>query len=698
MQDYIEKGLREGYIRFVDETRKQIIYIYQDRPRNYTNPEEQVQAETFLRLIFDYNYPVERIRQFVPVKMGRDIKEADIIIYNDTECTQPLIIVECKRQDISEAEFIQAIEQGVSYCFATAKTVKYLWVTSGLKNSYFEVNKEKQDRRTIARIPRFGENEAPKYSYVKGGDINGKQTDLIEVSEDVLTRCFRKAHDILWEGGKRDESEAFDELDKLLFCKIWDERKLRKNGEPYDFQIFTEKDDIITNKTLYQRVIALYNEGKVLDPNVFAESIKISPEVLHSVVELLQGINLNKTDLDCKGRAFETFMGAFFRGKFGQFFTPRPIVKFIVDVLPITHTSKVLDTSCGSGGFLLYALDKVRKEANEYYQDGTSDHFRHWHDFAEKQLFGIELNEKISRTAKMNMILHDDGHTNVISADGLLPDVEQMKQNKGFKYGTFDFIITNPPFGSTVKRTERAYMKLFKVAHKRPNWLDIQQASTPRDNQSTEVLFIEQAYQYLKEGAFLAIVIPDGILTNSSLQYVREEIEEWFRIVAVVSLPQTAFSATGAAVKSSILFLRKWYKNEQEQIVSIKNDIELDLIQNYEYRESLKKWEEERKAEEKVVLGELKQEFNNKTISEIKKTDEYKSRISTIIENYTHKLGLLKNKLNGDYRLKKQKKLPNYSIFMAIAEDIGYDAAGKPTGNNELEIIGRELRKFITKL
>jgi type I restriction enzyme M protein len=151
-------------------------------------------------------------------------------------------------------------------------------------------------------------------------------------------------------------------------------------------------------------------------------------------------------------------MGSFFRGDFGQYFTPRPIVKFIVDTLPITNDSLVLDTSCGSGGFLLHALDKVRNQARDFYTEGTVDHYRYWHDFAQNNLYGIEINEQIARTAKMNMIIHDDGHTNVIAADGLLPiadikdadgnitqrGIYSRTDNKGFQFNRFDFIITNP--------------------------------------------------------------------------------------------------------------------------------------------------------------------------------------------------------------------------------------------------------------
>jgi type I restriction enzyme M protein len=209
----------------------------------------------------------------------------------------------------------------------------------------------------------------------------------------------------------------------------------------------------------------LYEEGRKKDSEVFKDSIRLSATKIRTVVSYLESVNLKDTDLDSKGRAFETFMGSFFRGDFGQYFTPRPIVKFIVDVLPITNDSLVLDTSCGSGGFLLHALEKVRRQAGEYYpaQIGPpegAEHHRHWHDFAQHNLYGIEINEQIARTAKMNMIIHDDGHTNVVAADGLVPadEIADRTKNLGFAYSRFDFIITNPPFGSTVRQTEKAYM------------------------------------------------------------------------------------------------------------------------------------------------------------------------------------------------------------------------------------------------
>ena len=352
MEDIIKRGVEKGLISF-NEDQSRITYAYVNKTRNYLDPEEQVEAESFLKLILVYNYPVHRIKLFEKVTMGSSKKEADIIVYEDDLCFNPSIIVECKKQDVSEAEFLQAIEQAASYAYALSGTVKYIWTTSGIKDSYLQIDKERQTRIQIPNIPLFGK-PVPKYTYVKGGRLRNEEAgndvvkqqffDLEQVSESELTNRFKKAHQSLWAGGELNPSDAFDELDKLIFCKIWDERKPRKNGEPYAFQIFdiekpknaSQKDidaieQQITNE-LAERILGLYEEGRNRDKEVFKDNIRLTPQRIRTVVSYLQGANLSKTDLDSKGKAFETFMGSYFRGDFGQYFTPRNIVKFIVDV------------------------------------------------------------------------------------------------------------------------------------------------------------------------------------------------------------------------------------------------------------------------------------------------------------------------------------------------------------------------------
>lgn len=727
----IEQGIEKGLIAF-DEEKKYITYLHQGKKRNFTNPEEEIQAESFLKLVLSYGYPVERIIQFKSVTMGASVKEVDIIVYNDDECTRPHIVVECKKQDVSELEFEQAINQAASYAYALSGTVKYLWVTSGILNDYFLIDKESDVKQTIPDIPRYGVSEVEKFKYAKGGrksdedpgedSIKQRFFELETIEEDELTKRFKQAHNSLWAGGELNPSEAFDELDKLIFCKIWDERKARKPGEPYHFQIFNEpipknaskeqkeKIELTISQELFKRIKDLYAEGKKKDPEVFKDDIRLNHFKVKTVVGYLESINLSATDLDSKGKAFETFMGSYFRGDFGQYFTPRTIVKFIVNTLPITNDSRVLDTSCGSGGFLLYALDKVRDQAKEFYPNQVGnpakgipegrDHWTYWHDFAEHNLYGIEINEQIARTAKMNMIIHDDGHTNVISSDGLLlDDVMQLRSgNKEFKYNSFDFIITNPPFGSSVKQTERAYLHQYNLGNKDVSWLDLKNTAVKgRANQSTEVLFIEQCWNFLRHGGYLAVVIPDGILTNSSLQYVRDRIEEWYRIVAVVSLPQTAFTNTGAGVKSSVLVLRKWSESKTQNYQRLKAELQSQIKDENRYKDRVEELEKEKKSIIKEHRGfENNSDFTDRRV--IEKTEAFQEWKREVSDEYSQKVADLKEELIDQYNARKSERLDDYSIFMALAEDIGYDATGKPTEINELDLIEKELIEFINRL
>lgn len=720
LNSIIQLGVDKGLIEFNEDFTK-IKYIFQNKERNYNNPEEKVQAETFCKLVLDYNYPEENIKQFVNITVGSNVKEADIVIYNDKEHTRPHIVVECKKPEVTEQEFKQAVNQAYSYSYALSGTIKYLWITSGIKDEYYRVDKESAVRESMTDIPIYGTTEIPNYKYGKNGGVNkagGKVFPLQKVEESELTSKFKQAHQALWGGGELNPSEAFDELDKLIFCKIFDEQKKRKNGDSYDFQVIKvippkdatkeqkkQAEDETTNNLL-QRLHKLYKEGKILgdrkdDPEIFKDGIKLNAKKARTVVGYLENVDLLHTDLDSKGRAFETFMGSFFRGDFGQYFTPRKIVSFIVDSLPITENNRVLDTSCGSGGFLLHALHKVRKDARDFYgieedEEDSEECKAIWRSFAENNLYGIEINEQIARTAKMNMIIHDDGHTNVVACDGLVSpkELRRITNNPKFKDNSFDFIITNPPFGSTIKQTEKEYLHQYSLATKVEDWLNpnSKQKQAQRPSQSTEVLFIEQAERYLYDGGYLAVVIPDGILTNSSMQYVRDYISDTFRIVAVVSLPQTAFVANGAGVKSSVLFLKKYSVDEKEKRVDIKESIQTNLVGSSENGIKFQ-WLLKEKKEKIVSFNKLIKEADKNVDTE--KSEELKAQKKEISDEYDEKIESIKEILTEEFNETYHNKLLDYQIFMAIAENIGYDATGKETGVNELEDISVELQKFI---
>ncbi|MBQ9619495.1 MAG: SAM-dependent DNA methyltransferase [Neisseriaceae bacterium] len=284
-----------------------------------------------------------------------------------------------------------------------------------------------------------------------------------------------------------------------------------------------------------------------------------------------------------------------------------------------------------------------------------------------------------------------------MTADCLLTDTAlQEKSNHKWKgeYGKFDFILTNPPFGSSVKQNEKAYLHQYRLGQSDVFWLDLKNTGVKnRDSQKTEILFLEQCHHFLKENGFLAIVIPDGILTNSSLQYVRDELEDWYRIVAVVSLPQTAFTATGAGVKSSVLFLRKYPAKYTAKLVAIKEKLQAKILQKENYANQIKQIEQNKKH----ALNNPEIPFSG-SLKEFKKTDEYKNWKTEKSAEFTEQVNELEEKMENLLAEQKREQLPDYPIFMAIAEQIGYDATGKPTAVNELDEIKIQLAQFIEQV
>lgn len=653
--DLFQKGIQDKHI-IINERNSIIRYNCKNQTkRRLQNPEEFVQAETYLKLIYEYNYPATNISVNESVQIGSETREADILVYNDSH-NKILIVVECKEENINERQFQIAVDQAYSYAHASA--ARYVWVTSGIKDEYFEItNISPVARISISDIPKR-DGEVKRFKYIKGVNEPPKGT------QSELIQKFKSAHDALWGGGALAPTTAFDELDKLIFCKIWDERwrdnDPKSKGQPFNFQIIHYPEDQQNNKAkveLEKRIRDLYEHGRKKDPEVFKDDIKLDKHKIYTVVQYLQDINLSKTDLDAKGLAFQSFMGEFFRGDFGQFFTPKPIVEFIVTAIGVNKDWKILDTSCGSGGFLLHALKAVRDDANEIFSDeiGSASWRDYWHVFAEKHLFGIEINEQISRVAKMNMIIHDDGHTNIITNDGLKNNrtLEIENRNLNFQDGTFDLIMTNPPFGSTIKADEVGYYKEYELFEKNLGFTEIKDRIADDNNknkwrasQSTEVLFLERCYKYLnEENGYLAIVVPDGILTNSSSQYVRDWLIEKFRILSVVSLPQHTFAHVKAGVKSSILFLKKHPKKLTQKFEQTLSDVKALVREE-------KKLDKEQRAERMLEL--------------------YKECIF--------------------------KYSDNYEVLMVEVENIGYDPTGTPIAGNELPEIAKKIQSFILNL
>jgi type I restriction enzyme M protein len=411
---------------------------------------------------------------------------------------------------------------------------------------------------------------APQYKHKRGEPIpfGLKKTSLMH-----LKNKFQRCHDIIWEGGKRDPATSFDEMSKLMFAKINDEVRATNVGDFYKFQIGTNESPAVIAK----RIKDLYKNAQGFEPDVFKTEIELSDDLLFRVVSVLQDVSLVETDLDAKGQAFEHFIGKYFRGEYGQFFTPRQVIEFMIKVIDPTEEDVVIDPACGSGGFLLYVLNSVREKIAKRLVGDIYAIRDIQKDFALKRIFGIEVNDKIARVAMMDMVIHDDGHSNIECADAL-QDPITFDPRKQITLGKYTVCLTNPPFGHDVD-AEKDYFDDYVFGKK---------IDKTRKGQKSEILFIERCTDLLKNNGRLGIILPDSAFSNLGNIEVCEYLFRNYKIKAVVSLPQFTFTPFGADAKTSILFAEKdeaaevrfdQKKQLQERIKEIRMNPQLTHIQ-----------------------------------------------------------------------------------------------------------------------
>ena len=314
--------------------------------------------------------------------------------------------------------------------------------------------------------------------------------------------------------------------------------------------------------------------------------INLSDRGLAYVASELAKYSFLDATVDVKGTAYETIVSNTLKQEAGQFFTPRNIIKCMVEMLDPDQNTRVLDPACGSGGFLVMVLDHVRRKiARNMYPELTGalleakyntpevdDMVR---DYARKMIFGFDFDPDLKKAARMNMVMAGDGHANIFNINsleypkGAKPDValiaprvlESIKQSidKGFAFetadsnaqGKFDMIFTNPPFGAKVEVAQEI-AEMYELNSNAP-----------------EVLFIEQCYNFLKPGGKMAIVLPDGILGNPNMLETRKWILERFKLLASVDLPVETFLPQ-VGVQASLLFLQK--KTDAERLIPIESE------------------------------------------------------------------------------------------------------------------------------
>jgi type I restriction enzyme M protein len=546
-QPQLMEAVRRGVISIVGSRIKYA--LAQERTYDWLDREEWVRAFTVSWLVIDKGYPINRIRLEVVVPRRTPSDSADIVVYTDDECREPYLVVETKSCDQSGLDRNQGIEQ--SFGNANSLRAPLTLYDEGIVSFLFDVMNFPSTERVANR---FGDRDAlpkeygnvPTYTHVAGqtGDIEPLRPQQLEAR-------IRQAHSLIWAGGRRDPLTAFDEWSKLLFAKVMDERTT-PTGEPRKFQIGTNE----TSATIANRTHSLFAQACSTDPTIFPPDTRIAlaDSKISEVVRILQSVSFTRTDIDSIGKAFEQFFGSIFRGGLGQYFTMRQLARFVVATLDVTHEDFVLDPTAGSGGFLLESLLQVWHRIDDTFRGQPESQIqRVKYDFANNQVFGIEIHEVLARICKINLLLHHDGHTNIEANRSCLdsifinPRLNPPKER-------FTRIVGNPPFGTDVSEGDDEQLGQNRLSNFRI-------ANGLRQVASEQVI-IERSIDLLEPSGRLGLVVPDGLLNNqgdrSNCPQTRSLIASNGQVLAIVSLPDHAFRKSGVQNKTSILFFEKF--------------------------------------------------------------------------------------------------------------------------------------------
>lgn len=521
----------------------------------------------YKRLIDAYGY--------VPEQLGRDVSigntaNADIAIWrtSNAKIRQSIpdicVVVLCREEHIK----IDANKYLASFKEVAIGTVNF-FVLHNLKETKVFLLDSSHPMGGVERIGDF-----PKAVDVKTDEaISGFINRMRRNTKESLLKAFDHCHNIVRNNDKLSPEAAFDEISKVMFIKMMYERKpdgeLIFSNEKF---LKDEKNFLVENKN-GDYIAFLFDEVKkyFADSDLYEEHdyVRICRKSFTSILKELEVIDFYDMTEDVKGVAFESLVGKTFRGELGQFFTPRQVVNYMIEVLDIQEGEAVCDPCCGSGGFLIRAfeyvqdaidrdiqaqIDKVRSSIlseSEKTQriavllrecDKNVEGSRYG-KLCKDYFFGVDANVRMARTAKMNMIMHGDGHVGVYLHDGLL-DVKNVTK------GRFDVVLINPPYGVHIDRNA-------KDEKGKPVFGEFKTTQS-----AAELLFVERVINLLKPGGRAGLVLPEGLFTNSSYKSFRKLIEARAKILNITAMPPTVFLASGANVKPNLLFIRKYTEEE----------------------------------------------------------------------------------------------------------------------------------------
>ena len=566
--------------------------------RNDT-PEEYVRQTIEKRLVNEHKYSPDQIKIEFTLHVGSNKPRADIVIWDKDADSQiqetAKIIIECKKETVQPSAKKDGIEQLKSYMSVCANCEWGLWTNSLQKFVFRKYTDEK------GKIQFMEYNDIPSADGSLDDINRPSRKSLLSASDDNLLFVFRTCHNYIYVNDGMQKQPAFFELLKIIFCKIEDERAI-----PAPLEFYTtseERSNPDGQLTVKKRIAKIFErvkkrQGKIFDPN---EEIKLTPRSLAYIVSELQRYNLLQADIDVKGKAYEEIVGANLRGDRGEFFTPRNVMKMVVDMIDPDIDERVLDSSCGTGGFIVmamtHAIQKLEKQFCESIgqkrSEWSSDVVRQFQDrisdMASTNYFGFDINPDLVKATKMNMVMNNDGSGNILPTNSLLPPHEWTDEFKTrlsealnikkadirncTNIGYFDVIVTNPPFGSKIPIQDKNILEQYELAHiwennkTTGNWTmtDRFQSSVP-----PEILFIERCTQFLRPGGRIGIVLPDSILGSPGLGYIREWLIRNHKIIASIDLNADTFQPRNGT-QTSVLILQK--KTDEEKKSDEENGI-----------------------------------------------------------------------------------------------------------------------------
>ena len=532
----------------LDSNGKIIDYLNPEIKRENT-PEERVRQKIVQILHGELGYPKELLAVERTINIGRELKRADIIIYNSSRACaendqgQIYIIGECKAPNISDPD-----GQLDSYVCATSAQGSF-W-TNGDKMNFYRKNSSDGSIVSWLGIPKYREAWDSIGQY--------KKSDLI-VPVD-LKLAFRRCHNAIYREGIDSEDIALDMV-RILLSKLEDEESA---SETCEFHITPEEfNNQAARDVACERVRTLFERVRDRYPDVFspAEKITASNSQLAIVISQLQSYSFMDSSHDVIGTAYETYVASHLKGERGQYFTNRLVVNMMVKMANPSERDIILDPCCGSGGFILTAMNYIFDAIDSSARTPSAKEILKRN--VVHQLYGVDISPKLVKIAKANMLIGKDGHGGIEHANSLDQILKlSAKFNEKAGEGKPTIILTNPPFGSghelRIKETE--ILAQYDVGHVWEIGPDGEVIYSEKLNSkqgvAPEVLYLEKCLRWVKEGGIVGIVMAKGQLDNREAYAIRKKLLKGAQILAVVNLHEDTFEPFCGS-KASVIFLKK---------------------------------------------------------------------------------------------------------------------------------------------